>query len=83
MRAAAKPWAPSAESAVAASLVIFLSVFLRIAFWHNLIRMLFTVWMIAQLTLVAVAVIALPFATETGRLAEKVTFPELSVVATR
>jgi diguanylate cyclase (GGDEF)-like protein/PAS domain S-box-containing protein len=45
------------ESAVAASLVIFLSVFLRIAFWHNLIRMLFTVWMIAQLTLVAVAVI--------------------------
>jgi diguanylate cyclase (GGDEF)-like protein/PAS domain S-box-containing protein len=47
----------ASESAVAASLVIFLSVFLRIAFWHNLIRMLFTVWMIAQLTLVAVAVI--------------------------
>ncbi len=45
------------ESAVAASLVIFLSVFLRIAFWHGLIRMLFTVWIIAQLTLVAVAVI--------------------------
>ncbi len=47
----------ASESAVAASLVIFLSVFLRIAFWHGLIRMLFTVWMIAQLTLVAVAVI--------------------------
>ncbi len=31
--------------------------FLRIAFWHGLIRMLFTVWIIAQLTLVAVAVI--------------------------
>src|SRR6185312_9169679 len=45
------------ESAVAASLVIFISVFLRIAFWHGLIRMLFTVWIIAQLTLVAVAVI--------------------------
>jgi diguanylate cyclase (GGDEF)-like protein/PAS domain S-box-containing protein len=45
------------ESAVAASIVIFISVFLRIAFWHGLIRMLFTVWIIAQLTLVAVAVI--------------------------
>lgn len=47
----------ASESAVAASLVIFLSVFLRIAHWHGLIRMLFTVWIIAQLTLVAVAVI--------------------------
>lgn len=47
----------ASESAVAASLVIFISVFLRIAFWHGLIRMLFTVWIIAQLTLVAVAVI--------------------------
>jgi diguanylate cyclase (GGDEF)-like protein/PAS domain S-box-containing protein len=47
----------ASESAVAASLVIFVSVFLRIAFWHGLIRMLFTVWIIAQLTLVAVAVI--------------------------
>ncbi len=47
----------ASEAAVAASLVIFLSVFLRIALWHGLIRMLFTVWIIAQLTLVAVAVI--------------------------
>lgn len=47
----------ASEAAVAASLVIFISVFLRIAFWHGLIRMLFTVWIIAQLTLVAVAVI--------------------------
>ncbi len=47
----------ASKSAVAASLVIFVSVFLRIAFWHGLIRMLFTVWIIAQLTLVAVAVI--------------------------
>ncbi len=47
----------ASKSAVAASLVIFLSVFLRIAFWNGLIRMLFTVWIIAQLTLVAVAVI--------------------------
>ncbi len=47
----------ASESAVAASLVIFLSVFLRISHWHGLIRMLFAVWIIAQLTLVAVAVI--------------------------
>lgn len=47
----------ASEAAVAASLVIFISVFLRIAFWHGLIRMLFTVWIIAQLTLVAVAII--------------------------
>ncbi|MEE8098828.1 MAG: PAS domain-containing protein, partial [Hyphomicrobium sp.] len=47
----------ASESAVAASLVIFLSVFLRIAHWHGLIRMLFAVWIIAQLMLVAVAVI--------------------------
>ena len=39
----------ASESAVAASLLIFLSVFLRIAFWHGFIRMLLTVWMIAQL----------------------------------
>ena len=42
---------------MAASLVIFVHMFLRIAFWHGLMRMLFTVWIIAQLTLVAVAVI--------------------------
>jgi len=47
----------ASESAVAASLVIFLSVFLRIAHWHGLIRMLFAVWIIAQLMLVAVAVV--------------------------
>ncbi|KWT66725.1 diguanylate cyclase/phosphodiesterase (GGDEF & EAL domains) with PAS/PAC sensor(s) [Hyphomicrobium sulfonivorans] len=47
----------ASEAAVAASLVVFISVFLRIAFWHGLIRMLFTVWIIAQLTLVAVAII--------------------------
>jgi len=58
----------ASESAVAASLVIFVSVFLRIAFWHGLIRMLFTVWIIAQLTLVAVAVIDPRLASTFARL---------------
>ena len=47
----------AAESALAASLVIFLYIFLRLALWHGLIRMLVTVWMLAQLALIAVAVI--------------------------
>jgi diguanylate cyclase (GGDEF)-like protein/PAS domain S-box-containing protein len=47
----------AAESALAASLVIFLYVFLRLALWHGLVRMLVTVWMLAQLALIAVAVI--------------------------
>ncbi len=47
----------AAESALAASLVIFLYVFLRLALWHGLIRMLVTVWMLAQLALIAVAII--------------------------
>jgi diguanylate cyclase (GGDEF)-like protein/PAS domain S-box-containing protein len=45
------------ESAMAASLVIFLYFFLRISLWHGLARMLFSVWIVAQLALVAVAVI--------------------------
>ncbi len=47
----------AAEAALAASLVIFLYIFLRLALWHGLIRMLVTVWMLAQLALIAVAVI--------------------------
>ena len=47
----------AAESALAASLVIFLHVFLRLALWHGLVRMLVGVWMLAQLALIAVAVI--------------------------
>ncbi len=45
------------ESAIAASFVIFLSTFLRLGLWHGLVRMLIGVWMVAQLALVAVAVI--------------------------
>ena len=46
----------AAESAMAASLVIFLHTFLRLGLRHGLIRMLTTVWVVAQLSLVAVAV---------------------------
>jgi diguanylate cyclase (GGDEF)-like protein/PAS domain S-box-containing protein len=45
------------ESAIAASLVIFLSMFLRLPLWHGLIRMLIGVWTIAQIALIAVAII--------------------------
>ena len=45
------------ESALAASLVVFLHVFLRLALWHGLVRMLITVWLVAQFSLIAVAII--------------------------
>ena len=45
------------EAALAASLVVFLHVFLRLALWHGLIRMLITVWLFAQFSLIAVAII--------------------------
>ncbi len=45
------------ESAIAASFVMFLSTFLRLGLWHGLVRMLIGVWVVAQLALVAVAVI--------------------------
>jgi diguanylate cyclase (GGDEF)-like protein len=47
----------AAESAIAASFTIFLSAFLRLSLWHGLVRMLIGVWIVAQLALVAVAVI--------------------------
>ena len=45
------------ESAIAASLLIFLGVFLRLKFWNTFVRMIFTVWIVAQLCLIAVAII--------------------------
>ncbi len=45
------------EAAMASSLVIFLHTFLRLGLWHGLIRMIIALWMIAQLSLIAVAVI--------------------------
>ena len=47
----------AAEAAVGSSLVIFLHTFLRLGLWHGVIRMLIAVWMVAQLSLIAVAVI--------------------------
>ena len=42
---------------MAVSFVIFLSTFLRLGLWHGIVRMMIGVWMVAQLTLIAVAVI--------------------------
>ncbi|WP_291176683.1 EAL domain-containing protein [Hyphomicrobium sp.] len=47
----------ASEAALAASLVVFLHVFLRLALWHGLVRMLITVWLVAQFSLIAVAII--------------------------
>ena len=47
----------AAEAAMASTLVMFLSTFLRLGLWHGIVRMMIGVWMVAQLTLIAVAVI--------------------------
>lgn len=60
------------EAAIAASLLIFLHIFLRLGAWHGFFRMLSSVWIIAQLSLVFVAVLD-------PRLAS--TFARLSVAA--
>ncbi len=57
-----------AESALAASLVVFLHVFLRLALWHGLIRMLITVWLMAQFSLIAVAIVDPRLASTFARL---------------
>jgi diguanylate cyclase (GGDEF)-like protein/PAS domain S-box-containing protein len=56
------------EASMAASLLIFLYFFLRISLWHGLARMLFSVWIVAQLALVAVAVIDPRLASTFARL---------------
>ncbi len=56
------------EAAMAASFVIFLSTFLRLNLWHGLVRMLIGVWIVAQLTLIAVAVIDPRLASTFARL---------------
>jgi len=45
------------EAAIAASLVIFLYTFLRIRYWHGWIKILFGVWVLAQLGLIGLAII--------------------------
>ena len=47
----------AAEAAMAASLLVFLYVFLRLGTWHGFVRMLLVLWMVAQAVLVAVAFI--------------------------
>ena len=55
------------EAAVAASLLIFLHTFLRISSWHGFIRMLSGVWIVAQLALVAIAIVDPRLAATFGR----------------
>lgn len=45
------------ESAIAASIVIFVSTFLRLGSWNGFIRMLAGVWIAAQLSLVFISVV--------------------------
>ncbi len=56
------------EASMAASLVMFLTTFLRLGLWHGLVRMLIGVWVIAQLSLIAVAVIDPRLASTFARL---------------
>ncbi len=57
----------AAEAAVAASLVIFLFAFLRVNLWHGFARMLFGVWITAQLALIAVSVLDAKLAATVAR----------------
>jgi diguanylate cyclase (GGDEF)-like protein/PAS domain S-box-containing protein len=56
------------EAALAASLLIFLHIFLRLGSWHGFFRMLSGVWIIAQLSLVFVAVLDPRLASTFARL---------------
>ncbi len=47
----------ASEATLAASLVLFLYVFLRVRLWHNWINLTFACWMSGQLALIALAVI--------------------------
>jgi hypothetical protein len=58
----------AAEAAVAASLVIFLFTFLRVTLWHGFARMLFLVWIVAQLALIATAILDPRLASTVARM---------------
>ncbi len=47
----------ASEAALAFSLVVFLHVFLRLVLWGGMVRMLVSVWMLAQVSLIAIAII--------------------------
>ena len=66
----------AAEASVAAGLVIFLFTFLRVNLWHGFARMLFAVWIVAQLAIVATAVLDPRLAATVARL----TLPAIGVV---
>jgi diguanylate cyclase (GGDEF)-like protein/PAS domain S-box-containing protein len=56
------------ESAIAASFAIFLHTFLRLGSWHGFFRMLSGVWIVAQLSLVFIAVLDPRLASTFARL---------------
>lgn len=56
------------EAALAASLVIFLAAFLRVNLWSAFARTLFLVWIVAQLSIVAVALLDPRLAATVARL---------------
>lgn len=58
----------AAEAAMATSLAIFLHTFLRLGSWHGFARMLSSVWIIAQLALVFIAVLDPRLASTFARL---------------
>ncbi|MDX2159011.1 MAG: EAL domain-containing protein [Hyphomicrobiaceae bacterium] len=58
----------AAEAALAASLVIFLSAFLRVSLWHGFARTLFVVWIVAQLAIVGIAILDPRLAATVARL---------------
>ncbi|MGE3067510.1 MAG: putative bifunctional diguanylate cyclase/phosphodiesterase [Hyphomicrobiaceae bacterium] len=45
----------AAEAAMAATLLIFTHTFLRLGLWHGFVRMVFGLWMAAQVALIAIA----------------------------
>lgn len=45
----------AAEAAMAASLLVFTTTFLRLSAWHSFVRMLIGLWIVAQFALIAVA----------------------------
>ena len=47
----------AAEASVAAGLVLFLYTFLKLARWHNWIRLIWMVWILGQLALIPLAVL--------------------------
>ncbi|HEX2380830.1 MAG TPA: EAL domain-containing protein [Methyloceanibacter sp.] len=57
----------AAEAGLAASLVLFLYVFLRIGLWHIWIRTLFWCWIAAQFSLIFVAIVDPTFASGLAR----------------